>query len=82
MQSAGAVSTGWLSLINDSAMSRHRGNGNSSHDRLTLADIEKRLRADGYSQDEIDTSLMFVMAVREQLSRVGKWPPPKREYVA
>jgi hypothetical protein len=45
------------------------------HGRLTLAEIERRLRADGHSQDEIDLSLAFVVTVREELALRGKWPP-------
>jgi hypothetical protein len=41
---------------------------------ITLAEIERRLRADGHSQDEIDLSLAFVVTVREELALRGKWP--------
>jgi hypothetical protein len=46
---------------------------------LTLAEIERRLRADGHSQDEIDLSLAFVVTVREELALRGKWPPPREQ---
>ena len=36
------------------------------HRGITLAEIERRLRADGHSQDEIDLSLAFVVTVREE----------------
>jgi hypothetical protein len=49
------------------------------HGGLTLAEIERRLRADGHSQDEIDLSLAFVVTVREELALRGKWPPPRAQ---
>jgi hypothetical protein len=51
----------------------------STHHGVTLAEIEKRLRADGHSQQEIDSTLGIVVAVREELSRRGEWPPPTEE---
>ena len=47
------------------------------HGGPTLAEIERRLRADGHSQEEIDMTLAFVVTVREELALRGKWPPPK-----
>jgi hypothetical protein len=47
------------------------------HAGVTLAEIERRLRADGHSQDEIDLSLAFVVTVREELALRGKWPARK-----
>ena len=44
------------------------------HRGITLAEIERRLRADGHSQDEIDLSLAFVVTVREELALRGKRP--------
>ena len=46
---------------------------------ITLAEIERRLRADGHSQDEIDLSLAFVITVREELALRGKWPPRREQ---
>jgi hypothetical protein len=46
---------------------------------ITLAEIERRLRADGHSQDEIDLSLAFVITVREELALRGKWPPGREQ---
>ena len=45
------------------------------HRGPTLAEIERRLRADGHSQEEIDMTLAFVVTVREELALRGKWPP-------
>ena len=49
------------------------------HCGITLAEIERRLRADGHSQDEIDLSLAFVITVREELALRGKWPPRREQ---
>ena len=49
------------------------------HGGLTLAEIERRLRADGHSQNEIDLSLAFVVIVRDELALRGKWPPPREQ---
>ena len=46
---------------------------------ITLAEIERRLRADGHSQNEIDLSLAFVITVREELALRGKWPPRREQ---
>jgi hypothetical protein len=60
------------------------GGVNSTHTRegVTLAEIERRLRAVGYSQEAIDTTLMVVVTHREHLARTGTCPLPKREYVS
>ena len=49
------------------------------HGGPTLAEIERRLRADGHSQGEIDLSLAFVVMVREELAIRGKWPPRREQ---
>jgi hypothetical protein len=46
----------------------------SPHGELTLAEIEQRLRAEGYSSKEVDTTLAFVVTIREELARAGKRP--------
>jgi hypothetical protein len=60
-------------------MNEVRSSGQYSHGGLTLAEIERRLQVDGHSQDEIDMTLAFVMTVREELARIGKWPPRQGE---
>jgi hypothetical protein len=51
----------------------------SWHQGITLAEIERRLRADRYTQEEIDLTMAFVVTVREELAKRGKWPPPRVE---
>jgi len=42
---------------------------------MSLADIESVLRCNGRSEHEIAATLALIAAVREQLARLGKWPP-------
>ena len=42
---------------------------------MSLADIESVLRCEGRSEQEIAATLALIAAVREQLARLGKWPP-------
>lgn len=41
---------------------------------LTLAEIERRLRALGHSQTEIDAALALVIDTREHLALTGRLP--------
>jgi hypothetical protein len=51
----------------------------SWHHGVSLAEIERQLRADQYSDDQIDLAIAFVVTVREELAKRGKWPPPSVE---
>jgi hypothetical protein len=78
---SGSLQVGWsLFRAETKIMGEPNSDGGySTHHGVTLAEIEKRLRADGHSQEEIDSTLGIVVAVREELSRRGKWPAPKEE---